>query len=232
MMREQQIKGMYGDFTGHCLMSDFKQKGEVKGKKKYMKFLLGFMASITLLSNTGLPLIQASSIQKEAEDTISLSELIEIVEPYVAVNENGFITFKNIPIDIYEKYDLSKLQIHFDKLNTLKLKGDISINEDLSIEDHTTNSRAVYGKWTYHWWGYDRKFSNTQTTSYINQLNTAAAGAVIVGSVTGAFPPISGIANFQAGYWALLAARVAANNKGKGVYVGVTYALVFDVEPL
>lgn len=39
---------------------------------------------------------------------------------------------------------------------------------------------------------------------------------------------LSGIANFQAGYWVLL----AVNNKGKGVYVGVTYALVFDVEPL
>lgn len=202
--------------------------------KKYMKPALSFMATITLFSNTGLPLIQASSIQTQTEvkATIPLSELIEVVEPYVEVTENGFIGLKNVPTDIYEKYNLSELQIHFDKLNTLASEGSISINEDLSIEDHTIDSKAVYGKWTYHWWGYDRNFNNAQAIDYINQLNTAAAGAVIVGSVTGAFPPISGIANFQAGYWALLAARVAANNKGNGVYVGVTYALVFNVEPL
>ena len=35
-----------------------------------------------------------------------------------------------------------------------------------------------------------------------------------------------------AAYYGLLATRVDANNKGKGVYVGITWAIVFKVNSL
>lgn len=117
-------------------------------------------------------------------------------------------------------------KIIFDELNQLALDGVITINEDLSIQDNSITANAVYGSWTYHWWGYDRKFNNAQTTQYYNYLLTLAAGG-------GAFlPPVAAIAGVSSGYWALLATRVNANNKGRGVLVEVTWVAVFDVTPL
>lgn len=91
---------------------------------------------------------------------------------------------------------------------------------------------ATYGKWTYHWWGYDRKFTNYQTKQYVERLEMQAAGATMVTGVGAWFPPIGGIAGVSAGYWALLASRVEANNHGNGVLVEVTWVNVFNVTPL
>lgn len=195
------------------------------------------LISLLMASALILPVFLAGSNEAYAStpqdvQTASLSDAIEVIEPYVQVTEDGTIGFKDLPEGFYEQYNLEELQKHFDNLNNLSETGKITINEDLSIQDNSISIMAVYGKWTYHWWGYDRNFTNTQSKEYMNQLYTAAGGAAIVAGATYWFPPISGILNVQAGYWGLLATRVGANNKGNGVYVAVTYALVFDVKPL
>ena len=162
-----------------------------------------------------------------------LPSTIHDVKPFVKVNEEGYITFKeNIPQKIRDQYALDELQLHFDTLNQSVKNGEIRINKDLSIDETMIARAAVYSKWTYHWWGYDRKFNNSQTKSYINYCQTIAGGAGIVTGAGAYFPPVALIGGMQTGYWALFATRLDANNKGHGVYVSVTWAAVFDIEPL
>lgn len=88
---------------------------------------------------------------------------------------------------------------------------------------------AVYGQWTYHWWGYDRKFTNTQAKELAGQCELIAIGA---GAASAIFPPIAALGGLSAAYYALLANRINANNQGNGVYVAITWAAVFNIEPL
>jgi hypothetical protein len=125
------------------------------------------------------------------------------------------------------------LQAHFDNLNNEVNLGNIKINDDLSISDLRFSVYAVYGSWTYHWWGYDRKFTNSQAISYANSLNSLAAGIGMTGAAASAFMPIVGAGIVvSGGYYALLSSRVTANNTGKGVYVGMTWARIFNVYSL
>lgn len=81
-------------------------------------------------------------------------------------------------------------------------------------------------------WGYDRKFNNSQAKDLSDYAASVAGGAGIVTGISAWFPPVAAIAGVQTGYWSLVAARVNANNKGKGVYVGVTWVAVFNIKPL
>jgi hypothetical protein len=159
-------------------------------------------------------------------------KMIKAVEPYVEVKEDGIIGFKDVPKNIYNKYNLDKLQEHFDILNNAVENETITINEDLSIQDNSFSTYAVYGKWTYNWWGYDRNFNNSQAIALSNYAASVAGGAGIVTGITYMFPPVAAIAGVATGYWSLVAARVNANNKGKGVYVGVTWVAAFNISPL
>lgn len=171
--------------------------------------------------------------QEINESNTDMDSTIHDVKPFVKVNEEGYITFKeNIPQKIRDQYALDELQLHFDTLNQSVKNGEIRINKDLSIDETMMARAAVYSKWTYHWWGYDRKFNNSQTKSYINYCQTIAGGAGIVTGAGAYFPPVALIGGMQTGYWALFATRLDANNKGRGVYVSVTWAAVFDIEPL
>lgn len=149
------------------------------------------------------------------------------------MDEKGRIGFRNnISPELYEIYKLSELQKHFDILNAEVDAGQIVILKDLTIIPIGYRPNATYGQWTYHWWGYDRLFTNSQTEEYINYCNTVAAGSTIVSIGGFWFPPIGVIATFEAGYFSLLAARLEANNRGWGVYAGFTWVGVFDIEPL
>lgn len=169
---------------------------------------------------------------KVKKKTISSESIISIVEPYVNVTNEGKIQFKNVPSEIYEKYNLAKLQKHFDALNTLVQKDDIVINSDLSIDNNALSTSAVYGQWTYYWWGYDRNFNYQQTLQAIDYYNTVAAGGAIITGATAWLPPVSGFTGATSGYFYLVATRFNANNKGNGVYAAVTWLAIFDIEPL
>ena len=180
-------------------------------------------------TNTSESSIDNSSNSLEIEQT----KMIQEVEPYVQLTKRGTIQLKNVPQELYEKYNLDLLQAHFEKLNNAVKNDEITINKDLSITDNSMSTlAAVYGSWTYHWWGYDRKFNNSQAKAFVDYCYTVAAGATIVTGVGAFFPPVAAIGGVQAGYWALVATRVNANNNGKGVYIGVTWVAVFNVEPL
>jgi hypothetical protein len=110
----------------------------------------------------------------------------------------------------------------------------ITINKDLTIDrnNELIAPNAVYGRWTEHWWGFDRKFTNSQAQDFADYAATVAGGAGIVTGIGAWFPPVAAIAGVQTGYWTLVSARVNANNEGNGVYIGVTWVAIFNVEPL
>lgn len=159
-------------------------------------------------------------------------EMIDAVKPYVSVDKDGLLSLNNVPNSLYEKYSLDQLEGHFAQLNNDVKNGKINVEKDLSITPTTLSTSVNYARWTYNWWGYDRKFNNKASKSYQDYLYTAAAGGAIVTGLTYLLPPVASISGVSAGYWTLLAVRIGAKNKGKGVYVGVTWVAAFRVDTL
>ncbi len=160
------------------------------------------------------------------------TSVIDVVEPYVEVTNDGKIELQNVPTSVYEEYQLDQLQEHFNRLNAEVDAGNIRINNDLSIATIGISPRTVHGTWTYHWWGYDQYFDNQRAIKFANEVAAVAGGAGIATGIGLWFPPIGAIFGVTSGYWTLVSARVTANNRGHGVYIGVTWVAIFNIEPL
>ncbi|PCK18816.1 hypothetical protein CEY02_18155 [Bacillus pumilus] len=210
-----------------------------------MKLKIMVMALVSVLVLSVVPNASAyennvkepESVYKvETDDQTSLDadqqKMIDAVQPYVSVDKDGLLSLNNVPNSLYEKYSLDQLEGHFAQLNNDVKNGKITIEKDLSITPLTLSTSVNYARWTYNWWGYDRKFNNKASKSYQDWLYTAANTGVIVGGLTFWLPPVASISGVSAGYWGLLATRIGAKNKGKGVYVGVTWVAAFRVDTL
>lgn len=86
--------------------------------------------------------------------------------------------------------------------------------------------------------GYSRYADNCESKRLVIDLNTTAAAGTIAGGAaeiaTLVFPGaalVAGGAATDAGYWSLVATRIDANNQGRGVYIEMTWALVFNITP-
>ena len=134
----------------------------------------------------------------------------------------------NIRNIIYQDF-----QNHRHMLNQKVDNGQIKINDDLSITDLSIQLFASYGKWTYHWWGYDRKFTKSQANAYIDEIEYVILGMGAGAVVTAPSLVIAGAFALSAGWYGLFAKRIKANNKGKnGVLVKIYWARTFDIVPL
>lgn len=170
-------------------------------------------------------LSESAAVQQESN--------LEQVKKYVTVDLNGHIGFTSVPSNEYEKYDLAELQNHFDFLNQKVDNKQIKINSDLTIKNLGLQLRAVYGKWTYHWWGYDRKFTKKQAAAYKDEIDYVVIGMGAGAVVTAPSLVVAGGFALSAGWYQLLAKRIEANNKGKnGILVKIYWARTFDIEPL
>lgn len=207
------------------------------------RFLMGFLvlmvtltaiAPTQIFASTSLPRDEFGNKEMMSVDEIRSKKMIAAIEPYVAVSDEGKLYLKDVPRHLYEMYNLEELEQHFADLNHYAENDYITINKDLTIDQNPEliTPDAVYGKWTYHWWGYDRKFNNSQAKAFADYAASVAGGAGIVTGIGAFFPPVAAIAGVQTGYWSLVAARVNANNKGRGVYIAVTWVAIFNVEPL
>ncbi|MCY8007425.1 hypothetical protein MOC99_01435 [Bacillus haynesii] len=165
----------------------------------------------------------------QALENAEQEKLINTIKPYVHVDADGKLILKNVPEDLYKEYNLSALEDHFDYINKRVEDNLLVIDNQLNIKPTGFQPMATYGKWTYHWWRYDRKFTHKQADSFVNELNTAAGGA---GFVSVVLPPIAALGGMAGSYWVTLGARVSAHNGKKGVLVSITWALVFSVESL
>lgn len=202
------------------------------------------MALVSVLVLSVAPNASAENNVKEPEkvykvktdDQTSLDaeqqKMIDTVKPYVSVSKDGLLSLNKVPKALYEKYSLDQLEGHFAQLNNDVKNGKITVEKDLSITPTTLSTSVNYARWTYNWWGYDRKFNNKASKAYQDWLYTAVNAGVIVGGLTFWVPPVASIAGVSSGYWGLLATRIGVKNKGKGVYVGVTWVAAFRVDTL
>lgn len=212
--------------------------------KKYTSLALAStLAMSTLLPlNAGAEQTKYSSSIQSTQETPSPkvkenekreSKQIETVKKHVFVNSNGHIGFKNVPKKLYENYELAELQKHFDLLNGQVDAQQIVINEDLSITEIGFQTLAVYGKWTNHWWGYDRKFTKNQAVTYKDQIDMAVIGLSAGAVVSAPWLVIGGGLALSASWYTLLGKRIEVNNRGKnGILVEIYWARTFDVTPL
>ncbi|MCY7585214.1 hypothetical protein MH131_15825, partial [Bacillus safensis] len=180
-----------------------------------MKLKIMIMALVSVLVLSVAPNVSAyESNVKEPErvykvktdDQTSLDaeqqKMIDAVKPYVSVGKDGLLSLKNnVPNSLYEKYSLDQLEAHFAQLNNDVKNGKITVEKDLSITPTTLSTSVNYARWTYNWWGYDRKFNNKASKSYQDFLYTAAAGGAITGGLTFWLPPVASISAVSAGYW-------------------------------
>lgn len=175
---------------------------------------------------------------------------VKALEPYVYVENGNFMLDKERAIaDNVDEVLLDGQQDYFDILNNRAEQGKIIINEDLSIvntefQTATANlGNARAGHWyscgggrntntVEYWWGYSRYACDCETqrmAADFNSCASVAAGVGVVGAYFGAVGAIPG--GLASSYWWLLASRLDANNHGRGVFVEMTWILVFDITP-
>ncbi len=204
----------------------------MKGKVKQMKkIIISSMVATTLLG-IGVPTMQVAAA--EQEDITSASQLnidnsnvpeeLKAIEPYVFKKEDGTIALRDMPDSLYDEYQIEYLEAHFSTLNNAVKSNKISITEDLEI---VSLNRALTS-WNYHWWGYDANFNNVDANDLKYTLLTVGSFA----AAAGYFPPIGALGGLSAAYLGLIATRIDANNNGNGVYIGITWAAVFNIKPL
>lgn len=188
--------------------------------------------------------LQAEEMCQEEE--IIQEDFIEEADEFVDVSEDGFITL-NIPSDVVEQLSEEQYEMYLEGINEINRlidQGELEVTENGTIYETSDDDLVVQGgnvdKMVYHWWGYTRYANNRNTKNLINRFNTASNGDWIVcggtASASYLFPvsaPVtglmSGLSGMTAGYWGLLASRMSAKNKGKGVIVNMTWAFVFTV---
>lgn len=118
-------------------------------------------------------------------------------------------------------------------MNQQVRSGQIIINSDLSITEKKSNvtvlakSTKKYEKTKRYWWGDKNWYTHAQTKAHIKDLNSATIAATALGIL--GFAPGAFVGTVAATYWQLLASRMDAHDKGKGVTVLVTWTLVFKV---
>lgn len=223
-----------------------------------MKKLVSSLLALILLLGVVTPsyaAINESGNKSSAEKTKIAKEkvmsakeqekMIKAVEPYVKVTKEGTFKLENVPEKLYKKYELDQLQKHFDNLNASAKKGNITINEDLSIQDNSPTANASKSsdmttlacqgvntdpKW--YWWGTSEKMDSCRTNDFIADLNTITAvnaGASLILVWFGFWPSLP--AGISVVYFSLMAARADANDDGKGIKADITWALGFNFEP-
>ena len=190
------------------------------------------------------PNVFAQELQMEE---MSQEAFIEESNEFVEVSEEGLIELE-LPDDLLEQISEEEYAVYLeaiDSINELIEQGELKATENGTLYETSDDELVVQGgnvdKMVYHWWGYTRYANNKNTKKLINRFNTASNGAwVVCGGTASAsylFPVsapytglVSGLTGMAAGYWGLLATRMSAKNKGKGVIVNMTWVLVFAVK--
>lgn len=191
---------------------------------------------ITNQPNTDTPLTENEELTLSQEYE-NIDDWINTIDPYVIVTEDG--TFKldpNTPTSITESYDWNALQEHINQLNSEIVTNNLQITEDKEIIDPSDNNFMTLvastgvTKTKKHWWGYTRWLNNSDTKNAIKNLRNAGN----ISSTSYLFRyiglPLAGFTSTVAGgYYKLIANRMEAHNKGKGVKLSVTWAAIFTV---
>lgn len=155
------------------------------------------------------------------------------VSKYLKLNSDGTISLsEKMPRSYNYEYNLNKLYEHFDMLNDKVKNGEISINNDFTINQKQTRAGQTFIK--YYWWGTSGYYSYSNARKEIVGLrNSALVGGATatVGGMTGNL--IAGVGGIvSATYCSMLAnsiEEVNNNNGQRGIVVNINWALVYTV---
>ncbi|GLB62107.1 hypothetical protein [Cytobacillus sp. NCCP-133] len=208
------------------------------------KFLVSLMAVLLILPVLLNTTAQASSLGKQTSEFTM--EDVMALESYISV-ENGLFKFDSSSAtkNGHDKELVKMQKDYLSDLNTEVKNGKLKVESNLEIVvleplaaeesgDYTTLVSCP-GKNTslaYHWWGVSRYLNYCNANKFAADMASVAAGYTGAGLVAGIwFPGVAVAGGIIASYAALMSARVSANNNGSGVYIGITYAGFFNVEP-
>ncbi|MDR7003054.1 hypothetical protein [Neobacillus niacini] len=168
------------------------------------------------------------------------------MEPYISV-KNGLFKFDSSSAkkDGHDSELVKMQQTYLTDLNIEIKNGKLKAERNLEItvlEPVAAGGSGGFstfatcpGKNTslaYHWWGVSRYLNNCNANKFAADMASVAAGYTGAGIVAAIWFPGVGVAGgVIAAYAALMSSRVYANNYGSGVYIGITYAGFFNVEP-
>lgn len=212
-----------------------------------MRRILSLLLVLSILfTSTVWEEVNTFSQELQIEE-MSQNEFIEESNEFVEVSEDGLIELE-LPDYLLERISEEEYGVYLEainRINELIEQGDLKATKNGTLYETSDDELVVQGgnvdKMVYHWWGYTRYANNKNTKKIINRFNTVSNGAwVVCGGTASAsylFPVsapytglVSGLTGMAAGYWGLLATRMSAKNKGKGVIVNMTWVLVFTVK--
>jgi hypothetical protein len=219
------------------------------GDEEMKKFLVALMAVFMILPTVLNTVAEASGslnvTEKSQAKVFTYDDILEL-EPYIAV-KNGLFKFDSSSAkkDGYDKELVKMQKDYLSHLNTQIEKGILKAESNLEItsiestelvtDGGFTTFRSCPGKSTdldYHWWGVSRYMNDCEADRFGADMATVAGGYAGAGAVAAIWFPGVGVAGAViASYAAVMAARISANNYGSGVYVGITYAAFFNIEP-
>lgn len=198
-------------------------------------FLGGNLAPSAYASENTSFKVRESVVPTENLVNKDVPESVLEVAPYVHKNEQGlFYVDENIPTDIYIKNNVEDLEKHLEEINAQVTSGEVTINDDLSI---TSNMMTPYASKGYtsekRWWGEIATYTNAQANKAVR--DTAVAAAQFGFGALGLYAiPLLGVlaapVGITGGYLTLLAAKMDAANKGRGVILNMTWAFAFTVK--
>ena len=212
--------------------------------KLYSAILAGLMAfsTVTPTIASAAEFSNAENVVEEVhtinEDTTveeeQTAEELQSLDQFVSVENNQFVL--NLP-DYVEIDDATynALVSSIDTANTEVVNNNATI--DPNTKTINTNEMTLFATKGYSskkfWWGERATYSNTQTIKAVKEINVGAA-KIALGAGGMAFIPVlntaAATAGVTAGYLILLSSKMDAANKGRGVIVDVTWALIFTVK--
>lgn len=221
------------------------------------KFLIAFMAVLLILPTLLNTSAQAASNVKEENQVKQVMQVsqqqtgeftfedIMALKPYISVKNGLFKVDTSSAIKDGNNKDLVKMQKDYlSDLNKEIKNGTLRVENNLEIVSLKTSVAdggfqtlaSCSGKSTqlaYHWWGVSRYMNSCEANKFSADMAAVAAGYTGAGIVAAIWFPGVGVAGgVIAAYAALMSARAAANNAyGTGIYVGITYAAFFNIDP-
>lgn len=208
--------------------------------RHFKKFVSIFLALVMVMGLSVTAFAQTTDVPA-SEYTV---DDVKALEPYISVVDGLFVFDTESAIaDNVDTELINGQSAYLAALNSKATNGIITINDDLSIEKPSTMVQSRAGHWencggglntntTEYWWGYARYACDCETNRMSADFNSCASVAAGIGVAGIYFGPIVSVpGGLASGYWWLLASRLDANNHGKGVYVEMTWALVFDITP-
>ncbi|MDU4922319.1 MAG: hypothetical protein E6X12_10655 [Actinomyces sp.] len=219
-------------------------------KNKFIKtialMLLAFVGisisqsvSVSAKTDQNLNICEQPKIKDKQKNTFSNEKYIKDIEPYVIRNSDGTLELsKKVPKSLYKKYNLSKLEERFNQLNKEVATGEITIQNDLSINRKLSETSPLlrvsstsngygnhYGDFRREaWWGVQLGYCNKCTKDCVYDLRNYSNNMGLVGMII--------IATYlPSWYMNKLANQMEYYNNPKGVYVDINNFLIFDVNP-